>query len=329
MKRRTLCTALALSLLLLLSACGGQAKGGGSNMSQTQSSSDSADMNFDSMSSSNGGWGYGSEGEMAYPEEPQAEPNSPVGSDSSRVDPLANAKMIYRADLSMETKEFEDSTDGLDRLVEEMGGYYESRTLSQGGDRRRLSATVRVPAEKFESFLTNAGQVAHVTDCGRYADNVSEAYYDIEARLTTQRTKMERLQALLAKAENMEDIISLENAIADTELQIEYLTGDLRHYDSLIGFSTINLTLREVYRLATDTVVPATFGERFTTALGTGLSRGLDGMEEFCISVAENWVTLLILAAVVVGVVQLVRLRRRNKRKALADPTPVKEKEER
>ena len=49
-------------------------------------------------------------------------------------------------------------------------------------------------------------------------------YYDNEARLTTQRTKLERLQELLSKAEAMEDIITIESAISETELQIEYLT---------------------------------------------------------------------------------------------------------
>ena len=48
----------------------------------------------------------------------------------------------------------------------------------------------------------------------------------------------------------MEDIIALESALSETELQIEYLTGSLRRYDSLVGYSTVNLQLREVYRLA-------------------------------------------------------------------------------
>ena len=50
----------------------------------------------------------------------------------------------------------------------------------------------------------------------------------------------------------MEDIIALESAISETELEIEFLTGSLRKYDSKINFSTITLSLREVYRLSTD-----------------------------------------------------------------------------
>ena len=81
-----------------------------------------------------------------------------------------------------------------------------------------------------------------------YLDDVSEAYYDQESRLTTQRTKLERLQELLRQAQDMEDIITIESAISETELEIEFLTGSLRKYDSQINYSTITLSLREVYR---------------------------------------------------------------------------------
>ena len=47
----------------------------------------------------------------------------------------------------------------------------------------------------------------------------------------------------------MEDIISLENALADCEYEIDSLTGSKRHYDDLVGFSTFSVTLDEVQTL--------------------------------------------------------------------------------
>lgn len=75
---------------------------------------------------------------------------------------------------------------------------------------------------------------------------MGQNYSDIELRLQTQRTKQERLLALLEKAATMEDIISLENALSETEYQIEQYTSDLKRYDSLIDFATIELRLTEV-----------------------------------------------------------------------------------
>jgi hypothetical protein len=244
---------------------------------------------------------------------------------------LSEAKMIYTGDLSLETREFDDAVAALDALVDSLGGYYEARELYQWhSSARSLCATVRVPAAKFEDFLTQAGDVAHATSCNRYSQNVSEDYYDISARLQTQQTKLDRLQTLLAQAESMEDIISLESAISDTELQIEYLTGSLRSYDSQVDYSTVTVNLDEVSRLSTDQEPTATFSQRFVSALGTGFTRGVSGAEDFVLSLARNWVSLLVFAAVVVVVALVLRhfWRRRKAVKPVRPETPEKPENE-
>ena len=62
------------------------------------------------------------------------------------------------------------------------------------------------------------------------AENISERYYDTQSRLETAQIKLERLQELLKKAESMEDIITIESAISETEYEIEDLSGTMRHY---------------------------------------------------------------------------------------------------
>ena len=52
-------------------------------------------------------------------------------------------------------------------------------------------------------------------------ENITETYYDTAGRLKTQKIKLERLQKLLSQAENMEDIITIESAISETEWNIE------------------------------------------------------------------------------------------------------------
>ena len=273
-------------------------------------------------------WNFDSSAEMGWDIPAEAPASAEVtaaggydGIDSNTGLP-ANAKIIYTADLDLETREFEAASQAISDAVKELGGYFEGRNVNQGGTYRSMNCTIRVPVENFAALLDRAGEAAHVTSRSEYLEDVSEMYYDQEARLTTQRTKLERLQELLSKAENMEDIITLESAISETELQIEYLTGSLRKYDSLIDYSTINLYLREVYRLSTDEEVPVTFGQRFGTAISLGFQRGVDGVEDFIISLARNWMTLLILAVIVVVVVLLLRRRRRKKEERFISSLP-------
>ncbi len=302
-----------LCALLTLTACGG-----GSNSAASRP----ADNNMVSTDSApqapaEGEYGWALDGADTGMPEPSPE--------ESGGGLPAGVKIIYTADVDLETKEFDQASQALDEAVKELGGWFESRSLYQGGSYRRLSCTIRVPAEQFEPLLERAGEAAHMVSRDAYSEDVSETYYDSEARLTTQRTKLERLQTLLAQAATMEDIIALESALSETELQIEYLTGSLRRYDSLVGYSTVNLQLREVYRLSTDEETPMTFGERLGSAFSTGLQRGRDNMEELVIGLAANWMTLLLLAAVIAGGVLGLRRLGRRRRKAVPPPQPAGE----
>ena len=304
--KRLLPVFLSLLLALSLTACGGS-NGAASDSMSSSGAMNQGNMKEDmfvenDMAADAGGW----------EEAPESVTTDSTTTESSG-NVLENAKIIYTGELYLETKTFDEASQALDQIVASLGGYYESRNLNQGGTYRSLYATVRVPAKHFSTFLEQAGQAAHVTDRYEEKQNISEAYYDVESRLTTQRTKLERLQELLRKAESMEDIITLETAISDTELAIEHLTGSLRKYDNLVDFSTITLSLHEVYRLSTDEAPVQTFGQRLSKALSTGLERGIDDLEDFVISIARNWMTLLMLAILATGGVLVIRRWRRRR----------------
>ena len=170
-----------------------------------------------------------------------------------------------------------------------------------------------MPAERFQEFLNQAGELFSVRSQTQSAKNVSEYYYDMESRLETAKIKLARLQDLLAKAENMEDIITIESAISDTEYQIENLSGELRHYDSLIGYSTIYVNLQETYQVTEQQTAPLTFGERMSRAFQSGLRSFKYFLEDLALFLAEAWLPLVVIAAIVVLVAYLVRRARNGK----------------
>lgn len=323
--------ALILTLAMTFTACGGSSGGGKDiediatdNMAMDSAPQEAPSVPYAAAENGEIGWD-------TLPTGPAPNPDMPAGDDAGTdiyTGAPENAKIIYTAGLEMETKEFDQAVQSLTETVASMGGYFENRGINQGGRYRSLSCTVRVPVKNFSAFLDKAGEAAHVTYRHEDSEDVSEVYYDNEARLTTQRTKLERLQELLSKAEAMEDIITIESAISDTELQIEYLTGSLRKYDSQINYSTVNIELREVYRLSTDEETPLTFGDRLGSAFTAGFQRGLDGLEDFSISVARNWLSLLIWAVVIAVVILLLRkLSAKRKKTYPTPPLPQKPQE--
>lgn len=248
-----------------------------------------------------------------YYEEP-AEPAAPASGTNLGSSGLPkNTKLIYTAWLGLETTAFDESVAGLEELVEKMGGYFEVSQLNNYGTYRSGNYTVRVPAENFDAFCTAVGQLCQLNSIERSAEDISEAYYDTESRLVTQRTRLERLQTLLAQAESMEDIITLDAAISETEYNIEQLTGTLRKYDSLVGYSTVSISLQEVYELTEVEEPVIGFGAKLKEAFKRGSSNFVDSLQRTLLRFARNWagwlIWIVIIALVVFFIVRGVRRR--------------------
>ena len=224
---------------------------------------------------------------------------------------LEDQKIIYTGTLNLETTDFDSAAQALTTLADTLGGYLESSTVGNGGRSYRWAEyTVRVPADRFQSFLDQAGGLAHVTWQNTDLQNITETYYDTEGRLKTQQ---ERLQKLLAQAENMEDIITIESAISETEWNIEDLSGTLRHYDALVDFATITVSLQEVYKYSDTEELPENFGDRLGSALSRGWHSFVNGMEDFAVALAYSWMWLILWAVIIAAAVVILRkIRRRN-----------------
>lgn len=287
MKKRLL--PLFLALLLSLSACGSSSGG-------TANSAAAGDASADN------GWA----------EAAMDAADTVGGADFSAV--RRNAKLILNADLSLETQDFEKSAADIEKMTAEAGGYIESSGTYGDTGSRSANYTLRVPQEKFEQFYAQLGENMHVVSRSRSSEDVTEQYTDIETRLATLQTKHERLLSLLEKADKMEDIIALENALADCEYEIDSLTGSKRHYDDLVGFSTFYINLREVQTL-TATADGTGFGAQLTQAAKTG-ARGLaDVVRGTILGVVMFWPAVILLIA---GTAAGVILHRRRKAKRLA-----------
>lgn len=230
-----------------------------------------------------------------------------------------NAKIIRSANITIQTLDFDSSVTALAGLTEQYGGYYETAQIENGSyskpsAQRYAYYVVRVPSESYVAFRDSVGEVGYVYSAEESSVNVGEEYYDTEARLDTLTTKRERLLALLDKAELMEDIIDLENALADVQYEIDMHTSTLRKYDSLIGYSTFTISLEEVRRIDDTPTVQESFGSRLLASLKAGWVGFTDGLESFALWLARNVITLVILAVIVVIIIKIVRVVRRKRR---------------
>ncbi len=299
MKRKLF--AISLVAILLLAGCGGGSKT--AEDSQAPASGATSDYEGGNYLPDRENYWDMDSAETA-PSEPMPAPPTPAGgSEPSSVYQNPGAKLIRRAELNIQTEQFDQSLEALNQLVNNCGGYFESANL-YGGGRRDAYATrsgeyvVRIPAQQYNLFLSSTGDLGYVNSKTESSEDVGTQYYDIETRLKTQRTKQERLLALLERAETMEDIISLENALSDVEYQIEMYSSDLRRYDALINFSTFRIYLNEVRQITEEVGETASLGQRMAAGFQASFRDLGQGFQDLLVWVSYN----LFLTAVLIGV---------------------------
>ena len=124
-----------------------------------------------------------------------------------------NPKIIYTANLTLESKDYDTARAALDAALNDAGGYLESSSeYSDVGSSRSVNLTFRVPEENYQSFLDAVAQAGNVTYKSQQADDVTTQYMDVETRLANLEAQRTRLQELQAQADNLSDLLQIETA---------------------------------------------------------------------------------------------------------------------
>lgn len=260
--------------------------------------------------------------DYVYTESESAKPSAPSASGAevptteSSADPLADRKIVRTLRITAETKAFDDAIAVIEQTALSLGGYIEASSRSGGSLRdsgsviaRRASYTLRIPADRLEDFRASMGGAVNITDESSNVDDITDQYYDVEARLSSLKLQEERLLAMLAEAKELEYMITLERRLADVRYEIETYTGTIRRYDNRVAYSTVNLTLSEVLEYTPVTPAPKTFGERIGVAFRDSWTDFAEGCKNFTIWLIYALPTLLtvgVVAAVVIGAILLL-----------------------
>lgn len=222
--------------------------------------------------------------------------------------PQEDRKLVRTASLTVRTDAFDAALEQVEQAVSELGGYIEN-LYQYGEEIRRITLSMRVPSEKLDAFLASMEGAGKVTDRSESTTDMTVQYADNQARLDTLYQKRDRLSELLAKAENVSDLIEIESAIADTQYQIDSYETSQRSIDRQVDMSAVSVTLVEQEQAADNPEL--TLGQR----IRAGLAASISWLEEL----GRNIIVFVVMAAPVavplaaVWVVwRIIRKMRRN-----------------
>ncbi|MDI9637376.1 DUF4349 domain-containing protein [Kamptonema cortianum] len=173
------------------------------------------------------------------------------GSDGSAASPavqslLKDRIVIRNASITVRVKEADFAEGEAKKIVQAAGGYVESSyTRGLGTPRPSINLAIRVPVQKFESTLENLAKLGTVLEKSQGAEDVTEQVVDLEARMKTLKVQEETYRGLLARSSKIEDVIKLEDRLAEVRVEIERLDAQRRGLRDQASFSTISLNLTQ------------------------------------------------------------------------------------
>ncbi len=119
-----------------------------------------------------------------------------------------------------------------------------------GADRRTLNdqhseaqITLRVPADRFEAALDALAALGTEESRAVRTEDVTETVLDLDVRLASQQASVDRVRALLARAQTIGEVVSVESELTRREAELASLKSRKERLADLVALSTITVSL--------------------------------------------------------------------------------------
>lgn len=239
-------------------------------------------------------------------------------------------KLIRNVSLDVETKDYDNFLHNLQQQVSTMGGYVESSELHGTKNleqhNRSASFTFRLPKASVDDFLNFTEGNANLLHKYENTRDITLQYADTEGRKKALQIEYDRLLELLAKAESVEAIITLESRLSDLRYQLDSFESDLRRYDNEVDYSSISMNIKECR------VLTPQKQDSFWSKVSSGIAENLNNLSlcfiDFLIWLFSTLPVLAIPALVIYFLLRLIlkiRKNRKMRKDAIKKGTPVKD----
>ncbi len=323
---------LLMSLLLIISLLTGCGSSSDSKVTNTMASAGSAMDKNNSISFDT---------EYKTEESMEAETDGGIGGEGSAVEAGEQAntdieldleKLVYRANVTIETLKYKEALNDIKETINSMGGFiqYESESDDDYNwyysdhykTRGTLSAYIscRIPTKNFSAFMEGLNDYGKVVDKNSSVENISQQYNDTTTKIASLKIQEERLLNMLEKAVTIEEMLNIEDRLEEVRYEINRLETDVRHMDMDVAYSYVNVTLAEVLEYTPDET-PAkknTFFDRLKNTFADSAEGFLDFCEGvlFAVIILAPYIIIISIVLMIICKVKKSSLKELFKRKS-------------
>ena len=160
--------------------------------------------------------------------------------------PARKRKIILNYSISLEVKDLAAAQEVVKQLAESSGGYVfnSSRAGDESGSAMgRIS--IRVPSGKANMIMKGIRGLGRIENENSTAEDITEQYVDMEARLNNAKSSEARLLGLYRQAGKLSDVLAVEKELTRVRGDIEAFEAQKKNWDILTEMVTIEISLHE------------------------------------------------------------------------------------
>jgi hypothetical protein len=174
-------------------------------------------------------------------------PKTGSGAGGVSDQPTVTRAIIKTGSLTVEKADVDAQRQKAIAIVAGLRGQVASEDTSSDADGRITQANLvlRVPTASYETAIQRFSDLGKRTAIHQESTDVTEAVVDVESRISTQRASLQRMRTLLAKANTIGEIVSVETELTRREADLEALLAKQKALAEQTELATLTLTLVE------------------------------------------------------------------------------------
>ncbi|MFL6173247.1 MAG: DUF4349 domain-containing protein [Marmoricola sp.] len=157
------------------------------------------------------------------------------------------ASIISKGQVSLHSKDIDAARFDLQKLLDTLNGTIddEQSNANKAGKTIRQRLVLRVPSKYFAKAMDGISTLEGVklVSRSRSSEDVTTQVIDNKTRIRTQRASLARVQALLAQATNLNQIISIESQLSRRQASLDSLEAQQKYLADQTSMSTIDVYL--------------------------------------------------------------------------------------
>lgn len=165
--------------------------------------------------------------------------------------PLTGRKIIKTARMSLMVPKggVRDALSRASAIIEGAGGYVESSSLVVGDPELKRNAEAyvvgRVPAENLTKTVQDMATLGKLVDQNESAQDVTERYVDLSARVRAKEAQEARLIQIMGEAKTVGELLQVEAELWRVRADIDSMKGQIAYLERSSALSTLTAHFAE------------------------------------------------------------------------------------